>query len=61
MDLPSLTQLKVANLTNVALEEMSERNRIRIQRLLAEAAALRTDQARIRAEIKHRIRLGVWQ
>jgi len=58
MDLPSLTQQKVANLTDIALEEVFERNRIRIQRLLAEAAALRTEQARIRAEVKRRAREG---
>ena len=61
MDLQSLTQQKVSNLTNVALEKLFERNGVRIQRHLAEAAALRTEQARIRAEIKHRIRQGVWQ
>jgi hypothetical protein len=60
MDLQSSTQPKVTNLTNDGLEELFERNRIRIQRLLAEAAALRTEQARIRAEIKHRNREGIW-
>jgi hypothetical protein len=59
MDLQSLTQQKVANLTDPALEELFERNHIRIQRLLAEAAALRTEQARIRAEIKRRVREGL--
>jgi hypothetical protein len=31
-----------------------ERNKVRIQRLLAEAASVRADQASIRAEIKRR-------
>lgn len=61
MDLSSLPQQKVSNLTNVALEELFERNRVLIQRLLAQAADARTEQARIRAEIKRRKREGVWQ
>ncbi len=59
MDLQSLTQQQVANLTDTALEELFERNRIRLQRLLAEAAALRIEQARIRAEVKRRVREGL--
>lgn len=55
MDLQSLSQRKVAILTDVALEELFERNRVLIQRLLAQVADVRTEQARIRAEIKRRI------
>jgi hypothetical protein len=61
MDPQSSPQPKVAILTDDALEELFERNRIRIQRLLAEAAAMRIEQARIRAEMKRRVRQGVWQ
>ena len=56
MDLQSSSQRKVAILTDVALEELFERNRVLIQRLLAQVADVRTEQARIRAEIKRRIR-----
>jgi hypothetical protein len=59
MDLQSSTQLKVTNLTDVALEELFERNRVLIQRLLAQAAAVRIEQARIRAEMKRRVREGL--
>ena len=59
MDLQSSPQRSVAILTDVALEELFERNRVLIQRLLAQVAAVRTEQARIRAETKRRIREGL--
>jgi len=55
MDLQSSPQHKVAILTDDALEALFERNRMRIQRVLAKAAALRTEQTRIRAAMKRRI------
>lgn len=59
MDLQSSSQHKVAILTDVALEELFERNRVLIQRLLAQVAAVRTEQARISAERKRRTREGL--
>lgn len=47
---------KFAHLDDIALTELCERNRERIQRLLAGAASVRVEQAIIRAEIKRRER-----
>lgn len=56
MTLDSLTRTKFADLDDAAMEDLFERNRARIQRLLAEAATVRADQASIRAEMKRRER-----
>ena len=48
------TPRKFAHLDDAALEDRFERNRERIQGLLAEAAGVRVEQASIRAEMKRR-------
>lgn len=48
------TDVKFANLDDAGMVELLGRNKVRIQRLLAEVARMRADQASIRAEIKRR-------
>ena len=50
------TVRKYGNLDDDALADLYERNKIRIQTLLAQVAGIRADQASIRAEIKRRDR-----
>ncbi len=45
---------KIAHLDDAKLSALFERNNVRIQCLLAEAASVRADQASIRAEMKRR-------
>jgi len=54
MALDSLTDGQFAHLDIAALEDLFERNKVRILRLLAEAAIVRADQAEIQAEIDRR-------
>jgi hypothetical protein len=50
------TSKNFSQLDDAALENLFECNNVRIQRLLAEAASVRADQASIRAEMKRRER-----
>ncbi len=56
MTLDSSTQGKFAHLDDEEMAELFERNKVRIQHLLAEAAIMRADQASVRAEMKRRER-----
>jgi hypothetical protein len=48
------TSKKISQLDDAGLENLFECNRERIQRLLADAAGVRVEQASIRAEMKRR-------
>jgi uncharacterized protein YaaN involved in tellurite resistance len=56
VNVESSLQRKYAHLDDDALEDLFERNRVRIERLRVDVASVRAEQASIRAEMKRRQR-----
>lgn len=54
MTFDTSTRTKFVHLDDAKIDELLEGTKVRIQRLRAEAASVRADQASIRAEIKRR-------
>lgn len=54
MTFDTSTRTKFAHLDDAEIDELLEHTKVRIQRLLAEAASVRVDQVSIQAEIKRR-------